>query len=75
MEIFMGIATCLFFGGLITGLYILFRLLIGMILNKFNFFESKSILITICVMFGFFTLSLLTILCGVIITCVFNVGG
>ena len=75
MEIFMGIATCFFFGGFITGLYFLFRLLIEMIFHKFKFLESKSILITICVMFILFILSLLTILCGVIITCVFNVGG
>lgn len=75
MEIFIGIAACLFFGGIITGLYILFRLLIAMILDKFNFFESKSILITIIVMFGLFVSSIITLFCGLIIFCVFNIGG
>ena len=75
MENFIGIATCFLFGGIITGAYIIFRLLIELILDKISFWESKWLLITLIVMFGLFMLTLLTILCGVIIVCVFNVGG
>jgi hypothetical protein len=75
MEIFMRIATCLSFGGIIIGVYIILRLLIELILDKFSFLESKWLLITLIVTFGLFMLALLTILCGVIIVCVFNVGG
>ena len=77
MENFIGIATCFLFGGIITGAYIIFRLLIELILDKisFLFLESKWLLITLIVMFGLFLLVSLTILCGVIITFVFNVGG
>lgn len=75
MENFIGIATCFLFGGIITGAYIIFRLLIELILDKISFLKSKWLLITLIVMFGLFMLTLLTILCGVIIVCVFNVGG
>ena len=75
MENFIGIATCFLFGGIITGTYIIFRLLIELILDKISFLKSKWLLITLIVMFGLFMLTLLTILCGVIIVCVFNVGG
>ncbi len=75
MENFIGIATCFLFGGIITGAYIIFRLLIESILDKSSFLESKWLLITFIVMCGLFMLTLLTILCGVIIVCVFNVGG
>ena len=75
MENFIGIATCFLFGGIITGAYIIFRLLIELILDKISFLESKWLLITLIVMFGLFLLVLLTILCGAIITFVFNAGG
>lgn len=75
MENFIGIATCFLFGGIITGAYIIFRLLIELILDKISFWESKWLLITLIVMFGLFLLVPLTILCGVIITFVFNAGG
>ena len=75
MENFIGIATCFLFGGIITGAYIIFRLLIELILDKISFLKSKWLLITLIVMFGLFLLVLLTILCGVIITFVFNAGG
>lgn len=75
MGNFIGIATCFLFGGIITGAYIIFRLLIELILDKISFLKSKWLLITLIVMFGLFMLTLLTILCGVIIVCVFNVGG
>ena len=75
MENFIGIAICFLFGGIITGAYIIFRLLIELILDKISFLKSKWLLITLIVMFGLFMLTLLTILCGVIIVCVFNVGG
>ena len=75
MENFIGIATCFLFGGIITGAYIIFRLLIELILDKISFLKSKWLLITLIVMFGLFLLAPLTILCGVIITFVFNAGG
>lgn len=75
MENFIGIATCFLFGGIITGAYIIFRLLIELILDKISFLKSKWLLITLIVMFGLFLLAPLTILCGVIITFVFNTGG
>lgn len=75
MENFIGIATCFLFGGIITGAYIIFRLLIELILDKISFLESKWLLITLIVMFGLFLFVPLTILCGVIITFVFNAGG
>ena len=75
MENFIGIAICFLFGGIITGTYIIFRLLIELILDKISFLKSKWLLITLIVMFGLFMLTLLTILCGVITVCVFNVGG
>lgn len=75
MENFIGIATCFLFGGIITGAYIIFRLLIELILDRISFWESKWLLITLIVMFGLFLLVPLTILCGVIITFVFNAGG
>ena len=52
MENFIGIATCFLFGGIITGAYIIFRLLIELILDKISFLESKWLLITLIVMFG-----------------------
>ena len=75
MENFIGIAICFLFGGIIAGAYIIFRLLIELILDKISFLESKWLLITLIVMFVLFFLVPLTILCGVIIVCVFNVGG
>lgn len=74
MENFMRTAICFLFGGIITGVYIILRIIIELIHDKTSFLESKWWLITLIVMFGLFMLALLTILCGVIITCVFNVG-
>lgn len=75
MEIFMGIATCFFFGAIIAGVYLILRLLIELIFDKTSFLESKWLIITLIVVFGLVLLAPLTILCGAIITCVFNVGG
>ena len=75
MENFIGIAACFLFGGMIVGVYIILRIFIEIIHNKTSFLESKWLLITFIVMCGLFMLTLLTILCGVIIVCVFNVGG
>lgn len=75
MEIFIGIAICLLFSAVIAGVYIVLRLLIELIFDKTSFFESKWLLIALIVMFGLLLLVPLTLLCGAIITFVFNVGG
>jgi len=75
MEMFIGIAICLLFGAVIAGVYIVLRLLIELIFDKISFFESKWLLIALIVMFGLLLLVPLTLLCGAIITFVFNVGG
>lgn len=75
MAVVMLIANCFLFSGMVAALYIIIRLLIELLLDIGNFFDSKALRICLIIMGVLMILFFLVMLGGAIIVCVFNVGG
>lgn len=75
MAVVMLIANCFLFSGMVVALYIIIRLLIELLLDIGNFFDSKALRICLIIMGVLMILFFLVMLGGAIIVCVFNIGG